>query len=122
MKIRTGLIALVASFLCVGIANANTLRVVVVQTADLSAYVKSLQEGQALLTKKGSPAHIRAWVARYAGPEAGSVVVSVEYPNLATLAKDDALFEGDPEVRAWLQGLAKIRKIVSDSIYEEAKP
>jgi hypothetical protein len=121
-KIRMGLIALVASCLCVGAASASTLRVVVVQTSDVAAYAKALQEGQALLTKKGSPAHIRAWVARYAGPEAGSVVVSVEYPDLAALAKDDALFASDAEVRAWLQSLGKIRKIVSDSIYEEAKP
>jgi hypothetical protein len=121
MRLKTSLIALVASVLFVGAANASTLRVVVVQASDVPAYVKALQDGQALLKKKGSPAQIRSFVARYAGPEAGAVVVAVEYPNLEALAKDDALMRSDPDLIAWLQALAKIRKIVSDSIYEELK-
>jgi hypothetical protein len=80
------------------------------------------EEGKALLKKKGSSAKIRAWLARYAGEASGSVVVSVEYPNLAALAKDEAMFSTDAELRAWLQGLGKIRKVMSDSIYEELKP
>ena len=48
--------------------------------------------------------------------------VSVEYPNLEALAKDTALMRSDADLRAWLEGLGKIRKIVSDSIYEEIKP
>jgi hypothetical protein len=116
-----GLIALIASVLFVGAANASTLRVVVVQTSDVAAYMKGLQDGQALLKSKGSSGQIRAWIARYAGPESGSIVVSVEYPSLEALAKDDAMMRNDADLRAWLQGLAKIRKIVSDSIYEELK-
>ncbi len=122
MKIKIGLLALIAALLLVGTANADTGRVVVVQTADVAAYVKALEEGKALLKKKGSSAKIRAWLARYAGEATGSVVVSVEYANLEALAKDDAMFSTDAELRAWLQGLGKIRKVVSDSIYEELKP
>jgi hypothetical protein len=65
---------------------------------------------------------IRVWQATYAGDNTGSVVVSVEYPNLEALAKDFGLMRNDADLRAWLQGLAKIRKVVSDSIYEELKP
>lgn len=122
MKIRMGLIALIAAFLCAGIANANTLRVVVLQTADAAAYVKALEEGKAILKTKGSSGVIRAWQATYAGENTGMVVVSVEYPNLEALAKDYALMRNDADLRAWLAGLAKVRKIVSDSIYEELKP
>lgn len=117
-----GLIALIAAFLCAGIANANTLRVVVLQTADAAAYVKALEEGKAILKTKGSSGVIRAWQATYAGENTGMVVVSVEYPNLEALAKDYALMRNDADLRAWLAGLAKVRKIVSDSIYEELKP
>jgi hypothetical protein len=122
MKLKLALIGLIASVLCVGIANANTLRVVVVQTSDAAAYAKALQEGQALLKSKGSSGLIRVWQATYAGDSTGSIVVSVEYPNLEALAKDFGLMRNDADLRTWLQGLAKIRKVVSDSIYEELKP
>jgi len=122
MKIKTGLLALIASLLLVGTANADTLRVVVLQTADVAAYIKALEAGKVLLKKKGSSAKIRAWLARYAGDDTGSVVVSVEYPNLAALASDEAMFSSDAELRAWLVSLGKVRKVVSDSIYEELKP
>lgn len=100
-------------------AEAATLRVVVVQTSDLAAYVKAVQDGQALLKRKGSPATLRVWKARFAGADAGAIAVAVEYPNLEALAKDTDRMASDPELRAWLQGLDKLRKIVSDSIYEE---
>ena len=122
MKIRLGLIALIASLLCTAAANATTLRVVVVQASDITAYVTALENGKGLLKSKGSVGQIRVWLARYAGENTGSIVVSVEYPSLEALAKDDALMRHDADLRAWLQGLGKIRKIVSDSIYEELTP
>lgn len=100
-------------------AEAATLRVVVVQPTDVEAYVKAIEQGKALLKSKGSQGTIRVWRARYAGPEAGAVVVSIEFPNLEALAKDDAKMASDPEIKAWLQGLEKVRKVVSDSIYNE---
>jgi hypothetical protein len=107
-------------FLLSGVAaEAATLRVVVVQTSDAAAYVKAVQDGQALLKSKGSPATLRVWKARFAGTDAGAIAVAVEYPNLEALAKDNDRMANDPELRAWLQGLDKLRKIVSDSIYEE---
>lgn len=123
MKIKMGLTGLVAalSLAFAGTASASTLRVVVVQTTDVAGYVKALQEGQAILKSKGSTGTIRAWVATFAGPEAGSVIVSVEYPNLEALAKDTALMRSDADLKGWLQKLGTMRKIVSDSIYEELK-
>ncbi len=107
-------------FLLSGVAaQAATLRVVVVQTSDAAAYVKAVQDGQTLLKSKGSPATLRVWKARFAGTDAGAIAVAVEYPNLEALAKDNDRMANDPELRAWLQGLDKLRKIVSDSIYEE---
>lgn len=100
-------------------AEAATLRVVVVQPSDTAAYLKAVEQGKALFKSKGNPAVIRVWRARYAGQEAGAVVVSVEYANLEALAKEESRFQSDPDLRAWVQSLDKLRKVVSDSIYEE---
>ena len=122
MKFKTGLIGLAAVLLFAGAANATTMRVVVVETSDVAAYAKALEEGKALLKKKGSPAELHLWSGRFAGPDAGHIAVTIEYPSLEALAKDDAMMRSDAELSAWLARLGKIRKIVSDSIYEEVKP
>ena len=69
-----------------------------VEASDVAAYVKAVHEGQALLKKKGSAAELHVWIARYAGENAGSVVVTVEYPSLEALAKDDAMMRSDAEL------------------------
>jgi len=122
MKLKMGLIGFAASLLFAGAANATALRVVVVEVSDVAAYVKALETGKALLKKKGSPAQLRSWLARYAGSDAGSVIVSVEYPNIEALAKDETLMSSDADMIAWLASLGKLRKVVSDSIYQELKP
>ena len=113
--------ALLLSF-AAATAEATVLRVVVVQTADAAAYVKEIERGQALMKKAGFTEQIRVWRARFAGQEAGAVVVSVEYADMTTFAAEDKKMQTDPEISAWLKGLDKIRKIVSDSLYDELKP
>ena len=122
MRLKTGLIALAAALLCTGVANAGTMRVVVVETSDVAGYVKLLEEGKALLKKKGSQSELHVWYGRYAGPDVGHVAVTIVYPSLESLAKDDGMMRTDAELSGWLERVAKIRKIVSDSIYEELKP
>lgn len=102
-------------------AQAVVLRVVNVETDDVVAYVKQIEQGQVLLKKLGSNAIIRVWRARFAGPETGSVVVSIEYADLQTFAAEDKKVAADADYQAWLKGLAKMRKVVSDSLYEEQK-
>lgn len=103
-------------------AQAVTLRVVKVESPDVTAYAKAIEQGQQLFKSKGSQVTLRVWKARFAGGEAGTVVVTAEYPSLEALAKDDALMKSDAALRSWLAGLDRVRKIVSDSIYEEQKP
>ena len=102
-------------------ADQVTLRVVVVKTDNADAYVKEIAKGQALLKKLGSSAIVRVWRARFAGENAGAVVVSVEHPSLMAMAKDDATVQADAEYQTWLKGLDKLRTVVSDSIYSELK-
>ena len=103
-------------------ADTVVLRVLVVKSDDPGAYVKEVEKGKALMKKLGATAVIRVWRARFAGDDAGSVVVSVEYPSLAVMAKDEATVDANPEYQTWFKGLDKLRTIVSDSLYIELKP
>jgi len=84
--------------------------------------VKQIEQGQALLKKMGSTTTIRVWQARYAGNNAGAVVVSIEYPDWVAFATEGQKLAADAEYQTWLKGLSKVRKIVSDSLYEELTP
>jgi hypothetical protein len=115
-------LALVAFLSMLGPAvQAEVLRVVVVKAQDTAGYVKEVERGRGLFKKAGSPVVLRVWRAQYAGTDAGAVVVSAEYPDLVALARDNDKMATDPDLRAWLAGLDKIRTIVSDSIYSELK-
>jgi hypothetical protein len=115
---------LVAALACLAAitVQAATARMVVIQTSDTATYVQAIAKGQALLKSKGSPAVLRVWRAQYAGDKTGSIVVSVEYPDLAALAKDNTMMATDPDLKAWLQSLDKLRTVQSDGIYQELKP
>ncbi|MGH8285840.1 MAG: hypothetical protein ACRETT_08745, partial [Steroidobacteraceae bacterium] len=114
--------ALLAGMAFASQSQATVLRVVVVQTDNASGYVKEIERGKAILKRLGSSAVLRIWRARFAGEDTGTVVVSVEYPSLAVLAQDEAKAVADPEYSTWLSGLDRLRKIVSDSTYDELKP
>ncbi len=64
---------------------------------------------------------IRIWRARFAGSEAGTLIVAVEMPDLAALAKVDELQESNTEIAARMQKIGALRKIVSDRLYGELK-
>ena len=121
MKSKSGMLAiavLVFAFVS-SVANAAALRVVIVQADDVAAYTKALGEGQKILTGLGSTGKLRAWLARYAGPDSGAVAVAIEYADLETLAADEMKNSKDPAFQKWLKDLGKTRKILSDSIYVE---
>ena len=101
-------------------ASADTLlRILVVDTDDVAGYVQAVEKGQVLLKKAGSSGVVRLWQATFAGTDTGTVVVSVEYPDMITFAADNQRFQDNAELREWLAGLDKIRTIVSDSLYNE---
>jgi hypothetical protein len=119
MRSRTAF-AFLALLLCGTVAaQAAVKRVVVVETSDEAAYIKGVEQGRPLLKSKGSQATIRVWKGKFAGSDVGRVVVSVEYPSLEALAADVTRMSDDPELKKWLDGLSKVRTVVSDSIYEE---
>ncbi len=117
------LVALVALLpASVRAAEPTALRVVVVETTDADAYVKEIEKGKALMKRMELPGQIRVWKARFAGDRTGTVVVAIEYANLTELAKAEDQMTADKDYMAWLKGLDKVRKVISDSIYYELKP
>lgn len=103
--------------------DAPVMRVIVVQTDNPSAYIKEvLETGRAHLKRLESTGNLRIWKAKYAGSNAGSVIVAIEFPSLTALAEDDKKTAADPALGAWVRSLDKMRKIVSDSLYSEARP
>ena len=102
--------------------DVPVVRILVVETDNPAAYVKEVQEtGLVHMKRLGLRGNIRMWKAKFAGRDAGSMIVSIEYPSLIALAEDDRKTAADPAMRAWIRDLDKIRKIVSDSLYTEAK-
>lgn len=99
--------------------KATVLRVLIVKSDNISAYLQELERGKEMMKKLGIPEVLRVWQATYAGPNTGTVVVSIEYPSLTALAEASAKMNADKDMLAWLKGLDNLRKIVSDSIYRE---
>lgn len=103
-------------------ADTPVMRVVVLESVEVTAYLREMERGKALIAANGIEVEIRVWRAKFAGPEAGRVVVHAVYPSLAALAANDAKMTTVPELQAWTKGLDKVRTIVSDSLYSELKP
>jgi hypothetical protein len=113
--------AMLGLFTLVASAEATVLRVVVVEASDSTAYMGDLAKIRAALTRLGSKSTMRVWRTRFAGPDAGAIIVSIEYPDMATFAAEDVKTQNDTEYTSLIKGLDKVRKIVSDSLYEEMK-
>jgi hypothetical protein len=99
--------------------KATVLRVVVVKTEDPAAYTAEIEKGRQLMKSLGIQGQTRVWQARFAGPEAGMVVATIEYPSMAAFADAVAKTNASSEYQAWIKGLDKVRKIVADSLYSE---
>ena len=122
---RKTVFALVALTLMLGMSSAafaqktTVLRVVIIKTDDVSAYLQQLEKGKEIMKKLGITQQIRVWQATFAGPNAGSVAAAIEYPSMAAFADADTKTRADKDYQAWLKDTAKIRTIVSDSLYRE---
>lgn len=116
----------VVILLLVGVASSSAfaqkgtvLRVVVVKTDNLAAYTQEIEKGRQIMKGLGVQQLTRVWQARFAGPEAGSVVVSIEYPSMDAFADAYKKTSASNDYQTWLKDLDKVRKIVSDSLYTE---
>ncbi len=101
--------------------ESKVVRVVVIKTDNVAAYLQALDNGTAIMKKIGVNATTHAYRATFAGPEAGAIVVTIEFPNMAAFADYSAKTEADKDYQGWLKDLAKIRTIISDSLYRELR-
>lgn len=102
--------------------DSPVLRVLVIKTDNLDHYAAEIAKGQAMITAKGARATLRVWRARFAGPEAGSVIVTVEYPSLQAYVDTERTMNADAEYVAWYRALGKRRAVVSDSLFDGVEP
>jgi hypothetical protein len=121
-KILLSIVTAAGLVFAAGSASAATIaRVIGVQVTDIKAYAHEVDVLQGQFKKAGVAVTIHIWRARFAGSEAGTLIVAIEMPDLATLAKVDELQKSNPEIAATMQRIGPLRKIVSDSLYEEVK-
>jgi hypothetical protein len=121
------IIASLALIFALGLGMSSTalaegktyLRVIVVKTEDVSGYLHELDKGKGMMKRLGISVQTRAWRATFAGPETGLLIVSQEYPSFAAFSAAAAKTADDPEFSQWLKNLDKLRKIASDSLYQE---
>jgi hypothetical protein len=99
--------------------KATVVRVVVVKTDNPAAYAQEIEKGRQVMKGLGVQATTRVFQARFAGPEAGAVVVSIEYPSMDAFADAYKKTSASSDYQNWLKDLDKVRKIVSDSLYTE---
>jgi len=99
--------------------KSTVLRVVIIKTDNVPAYLQLLEKGKEIQKKLGYTPQLRVWRATLAGPNAGTIVVAIEYPSLAAYADADAKLRADKDYQDWLRDLDKIRTIVSESLYKE---
>jgi hypothetical protein len=100
-------------------ADTPILRVVVVQPTDTAAYVKEVTALRGMFKQLGIPATLRVWHATYAGPETGTIVVALEFPNMQAVASYSQTLRASPEATAQLAKVTALRMLISDSLYEE---
>jgi hypothetical protein len=99
--------------------KATVVRVVVVKTDNPAAYAQEIEKGRQIMKGLGVQATTRVFQARFAGPEAGAIVVSIEYPSMDAFADAYKKTSASSDYQNWLKDLDKVRKIVSDSLYTE---
>lgn len=96
----------------------SVMRVVVVNTNNVSEYIRELDKGRAIMKRLGIAAPIHVWRATFAGPDAGTIVVTQDYPSTQAFADAMVKAQADKEMTDWITGLGKVRTIVSDSLYQ----
>ena len=112
--------------LCLGLlllagspAQAAVFRVIVVEVTDTDMYLKEVGNVRAHMKRLNVDGTARVMRAKFAGKAVGQLIVTVEYKDLAAFAAGEATLKGDAEYGATMRRIGALRKIVSDSLYEE---
>jgi len=130
MKTRTILIAscAVAAIASVSSAQAPAAppRVTEVVVLDVGSNMQKFfdltKRANAITKQLNSPGKARYWISSWAGPEAGHVIVTIEFPSLVAMAQSEAQLNASPEFRQWMtEAQASGIKQLSQSIVTELR-
>ena len=89
-------------------AERAMLRIITIQSPDPRAYAQALKVEQAELNKNGVECTFHVWQAEFAGTEAGTVIVTLEFPSYAMHSR-----YLNPPARGWSAGSdARVRRIL----------
>lgn len=112
--------------LCLGLlllasssAQAAVFRVIVVEVNDIGMYLKEIDNVRAAMKRLKLDGSARVMRAKFAGKGVGRLMVTVEYKDLAAFAAGEAALKDDAEYAATMRRIGALRRIVSDSLYEE---
>ena len=87
---------------------------------NMAKFLALTKRANAITQKYGSTGKARFWANAYAGRESGTMVVTVEYPSLVSLAQSTAKYDASPEWRHLVaDAQAASIKAISDSIVVE---
>ena len=106
-------------------AAADTVLQVVavkVNPGQQDAYLAKIGQLKGILKRLSVKATMRAWQATAAGDETGTVVVGLEFADLAAYADGSTKIQNDAEWQTLVAGLDSMRTMLSMSLYREVTP
>ena len=91
---------------------------------DQTAYLDKVKKLNAVMKRLESGATMRVWRATLAGPNAGTLYVGIEYPNLDAYAKATTKVQADEEWNKAVKEMdaSGIREVLGNSLMVEITP
>jgi len=116
-------LVMLAPTVAVAQAGGAVMQVVAVEAkGDASSYLALVKKAMPIMTKHGAT-NVRVLRATVAGPNSGTIFVSVEYASAEAWGKSGAALQADPEWQKLLKEFeATGRTVVSNSILTDVTP
>ena len=89
---------------------------------DLPGFLAQMQRGRAINERLETTGTARVFQSTLAGPNVGSVIIAVEYPNLPAMAAATATQNADPEWQQFVRDMVTNYRIVSNSLSIDVTP
>lgn len=126
--IRVGLVLAGLVLLALPAAAADAPKVLTVLSVkvkgDQAAYLQRVKQFNAVSKRLESAGTMRVWRATAAGPNVGTIYVSIEYANLEAFAKAQTKLQADEEWNKLRKELdaSGLREVIDSSLFVEVTP
>jgi hypothetical protein len=88
----------------------------------LDKYRKEVKKLRGVLERIGSEATVRMWSNNQGGPDAGTILVALEFPNAEAWAADSPKMQADKAWQDVLGDLHKLRTLEGSSMWRDISP